>query len=273
MNIQSWLIESTQLLNNAGVETARLDSLILLEHILQKSREWILGHTEHKLLSKQLYKLSNVRALRASHLPLAYIIGSKEFYGRDFFVTHDTLIPRPESEAIIDLLKTVQSLTNINTIIDVGTGSGCLLITAGLETPNTHLIGLDIGIATLKVARKNARVHNIAARFVQSDLLLAAPTMPKTRQYVIIANLPYVPTATNVSKEVLTEPAIAIFSGTDGLNCMRQFWGQVADLKHKPRAIITESLTDQHTSITELSEAAGFKLRQTSDLAQLFVPN
>lgn len=269
--IASWLKETTTYLKMAGVTSARLDAIILLEAVLQKNREWILAHDDYKLSPHEATLLNNFVSMRKEHVPLAYIVGSKEFYGREFLVTPDTLIPRPESEAIIDTLKKVSQQHEINTAIDIGTGSGCLAITAKKELPDIHATGVDISESALKIARKNARKHNVQIQWKQANLMKdELPKMPKTRPYIIIANLPYVPDNLITSEEITKEPALALFSGKDGLNHYRALFRQLKTRTNKPFAVITESLASQHTALNNFAINAGYQPQATTDLVQLF---
>src|SRR5690606_357890 len=138
--ISSWLQENTKILADAGIDSAHLDCRILLETVLQKSRTWLAAHVDEMLLAEDHKKLDTFITQRKNRVPLAYIIGSKEFYGRLFLVNESVLIPRPESEAMIEVLKEVMSekwmvdsrqmsTPKLPTIYDIGTGSGCLAIT------------------------------------------------------------------------------------------------------------------------------------------------
>lgn len=280
ITIQEWLQKNTRALENTGIESARLDCLLLLESELKKSREWILAHSDTELDSNVEQKLNKMCARRQTRQPLAYIIGSKEFYGHDFFVNKDVLIPRPESEAIIELLKEVvlseqwrvdseKPTTNHQppTIIDIGTGSGCLAITAKLEFPDLHVIATDVSDAALSVARKNAKTLHADIEFKKSDLLSSLPPLHSS---IYLANLPYVPNNLITSEEITKEPAEALFSGSDGLDHYQRFWQQIEGLKNKPRAVIIESLKQQHPPMIELAQNAGYHLATTNTLCQLY---
>lgn len=272
--ISSWLKERTATLSRAGVATARLDCLVLLERVLQKDRAWIAAHDDEPIDDSLIKRLDTFVAQRVARTPLAYIVGSKEFYGRDFFVTEDVLIPRPESEAMIELLldfAASQPSPDINTIIDIGTGSGCLAITAKLALPDVHVTGIDISEAALRVAQKNARGHKAQIQWRHLNLLAdGLPAMPKTRPYVVLANLPYVPNGLITSTEITKEPEIALFSGEDGLDHYRALGAALKEAYKKPFAVITESLTSQHVTLAEILADAGYQLQATNTLAQLF---
>lgn len=269
-SISSWLREGEKHLREVGVESARLDCLLLLEDELGKPREWILAHSEQELSLHEQANLDKKVARRIKREPLAYILGSKEFYGRNFYVNEHVLIPRPESEAIIELLRSLPTIHyELPTIFDVGTGSGCLAITAKLLFPTTHVTALDISTDALKVARKNARTHGVQIQFRQLDIFKELPKMPKTRPYAMLVNLPYVPDNLITSDEITKEPTQAIFSGKDGMNHYREFWEQIAQLKNKPVYIITESLATQHQQMSQLA-AAHYRATKVKDLVQLF---
>jgi len=194
MTINSWLYRTTKQFMNAGIGTARLDALILLEDTVQKDRTWLLAHPEVNLTSTQLATLRKLQSRRAQHIPIAYVRGFSEFYRRKFIITPAVLEPRPESEAMIDTLKQlVTQLAKPMSIIDMGTGSGALGITASLETDSDIAVTLsDIDRRALSVAAKNASLHHVAVKLVESDLWLKL--MP-SHYDVVLANLPYVPSS------------------------------------------------------------------------------
>lgn len=269
--IQAWLRESTTKLKAAGVESARLDCLLLLEHTLEKSRDWLLAHDDETLTPEQTANLDKKVSQRQKRTPLAYIIGAKEFYGRSFLVNESVLIPRPESESIIELIKETSKATDINTVFDIGTGSGCLAITIKKELPDIHVTGIDISGAALQVAKKNARQLTAQIQWKQLDIEEdSLPPMPKTRPYVIVANLPYVPEGLITSPEITQEPGIALFSGADGLDHYRTLWQKISAAKNKPFAIITESLEGQHAALQHMAAAAGYQVSATQGLVQQF---
>jgi release factor glutamine methyltransferase len=267
--INQWLKHATEVLTLAGVESARLDNLILLETVLKKQRDWLLAHNDEILDSSQLKKLNTFLTQREQRTPLAYIIGSKEFYGRKFIVTPDVLIPRPESEYIIDILKEILQTTNhhLQTILDVGTGSGCLAITAKLEFPEAKVFALDISKPALKIAKLNAQKLGADIKLKKSDLFSSISDIKST---ILLANLPYVPSNLITSDEILKEPSGALFSGDDGMDHYHKFWQQIQDLKNKPAHILTESLESQHGTMVDLAKVACYKLQDTKVLIQHF---
>jgi release factor glutamine methyltransferase len=271
MNISEWIRQSTAELVGRGIETARLDSLVLLEDAVNKDRSWLIAHPEYQLSNKELDVLRRFVNKRARREPLAYVRGKSEFYGREFVVTPDTLIPRPESETIVELAKQVTTIHDLNTIVDVGTGSGCLAVTLKLELPDLHVLGIDISPEALSIARKNARKYGVSIRWERGDVLKGLPRMPKTRPYAVVANLPYVPDGLITSPEITKEPSMALFSGEDGLRHYRALFSSLGNLPTPAQFVITESLQSQHQAVALLGHSAGYKLAETSDLVQVFI--
>jgi release factor glutamine methyltransferase len=266
VRIDSFLSSSTQTLTVAGIASARLDVLILLEDTLQVDRARILAHPERELSTEDLHKLQTALAERATHTPLAYIRGHAPFYGRDFMVNHDVLVPRPESEAMITILQQLEVQSAQARIADVGTGSGCLGITAALELPDSAVWLLDIDAAALTVARTNTERLSAAVTLAQQDLLAHSDGQFD----IILANLPYVPDNYAINAAAGFEPKLALFAGADGLDLYRRFWEQLKAMQTKPAHILTESLLEQHPAVHTLAEDAGYTFIQANGLIQHF---
>lgn len=266
MNIQTWLRQTQQFLEKAGISTARLDALVLLEDALNKNRTHLLAHPEFVMTDEQVSVLSTQIKRRAQHEPLAYIRGKTEFYGRDFIITSAVLEPRPESETIIELLKTLP-LSNNQRIADIGTGSGALGITAALELPTNTVDLIEIDDAAIEVAKMNVVLHTTKLNVIKSDLLTGSQ-----RAYgVLLCNLPYVPDNFTINQAAMNEPKIAIFGGEDGLDLYRRLFDQLQVLDLKPTYILTESLPTQHTKLAQVAYDAGFRLQTDEDFIQVFV--
>jgi release factor glutamine methyltransferase len=263
-----WLEQATRLLDASGVPSARLDALILLEDATKKDRAYLLAHPEHPVHSSALYGLNKLLERRASHEPLAYIRGKSEFYGRTFMVDHATLQPRPETEAMIVLLRTL-TLPKQPRIIDIGTGSGILAITAKLELPNARVVATDISPAALVVAQKNAKLLKAAVTFHQGDLLAAVPApLFKMPCSLLLANLPYVPDSYVVNEAARHEPVSALFGGQDGLDLYRQLFGQLST--HRATYVMTESLENQHQVLAAIARQVHYHQIAVLGLVQLF---
>lgn len=267
MNVNEWLTNSTNQLKAVGVSSARLDALVLLEDVAQKDRSWLLAHPDYDLAKELVSKLASKVERRAKHEPLAYIRAKSEFYGREFLVTPDTLEPRPETETMIDLLKKVYKVEPC-TVVDVGTGSGCIAITIKLEIPETTVIATEINDAALKIARQNAKKLEADVTFHEGNLLETV----KTKIDILLCNLPYVPDSHTINEAAMFEPKVAIFGGSDGLDLYRELFDQIGQLKKQPSYILTESLPFQHEDLAKIAHKAGYKVTKTEDFIQVFRP-
>jgi len=265
MNVGQFLQTATKKLTDSGIQTARLDALVLLEDTLNVDRSLLIAHPETEISTPTEVKLNNKIVQRSQHLPLAYIRGKTEFYGRQFTVNDYVLVPRPETEAIIDLLLKIKPWPK--KIADIGTGSGCIGITAALEL-NASCDLYDISQKALDVAKKNADKLNASVRTFRSDLL--SDLSDRNEYEVILANLPYVPDDYKINQAAGHEPQLALFAGADGMDLYRKFWEQISRFSTKPRHVITESFPDQHPLNTDLADKAGFIIVDTLDFAQNF---
>jgi release factor glutamine methyltransferase len=205
----------------------RLEAQFLLKHFLKYSSADLVIKGETKIPKQIFSKLLTALEQRKQDYPLAYILGSHEFFGREFVVNENVLIPRPETEELVDyVLNKVIDQSNKNKLLDLGTGSGCIAITCKLEQVNLEVWAADISEDALKIAKKNAELLKSPVNFVKSDLLLNSQ-ISQCFWSVIIANLPYV--RTNVkTPELQYEPALALFSGTEGLDHYRNLAKQVS---------------------------------------------
>lgn len=265
MRISEWLQTAEAQLSEAGISTARLDCLVLLSDELERDKSWLLSHPEHELQGSEIEDLNTKIVQRCQHAPLAYLRGHAEFYGRKFVVNEHTLVPRPETETMIELVKALD-LPAVTTILDVGTGSGCIAITAALELPSARVSACDIDADCLRTARANAEKLHADVTPLQSDLLDRTKACD-----VILANLPYVPDNFQINTAATHEPQHALFGGPDGLDLYRRMFEQIKANNWKPRYILTESLPPQHEALAAIAKAAGFTLQQTDDFIQVFI--
>ena len=221
MNISTWLIQATKQLKAIGITSARLDAELILANTLRKNRTYLHAHLDEEIDPRRVDIAEARLSLRLDRVPLAYILGCKEFYGRKFTVSPAVLVPRPESEEIAP-----------KTLLDVGTGSGCLGITAALERPSLRVILSDISPRAIKIAEKNA--GNLQARVtVQQQSLLSGQIEPVD---YIFANLPYVDQSWDVSPELRHEPAEALFAADNGLQLIE------ALIEQAPRHLTADGL-------------------------------
>lgn len=260
--------QAVRQLNEASISTARLDVLVLLEDCTSHDRAYLLAHPELQLSDAAIATLEQQIKRRADHEPLAYIRGRTEFYGREFIINSHVLEPRPESETIIELLKALP-LATVTTVIDVGTGSGALAITAALELPDIQTMAIDIDAECLKVARQNSEHHNAGVKIVQGDLL--SPLVgSQPDKYALLCNLPYVPESFHINQAATHEPPLAIFGGPDGLAVYRKLFKQISDLQIKPLYVITESMPPQHEQLIALAAVHSYAVWRQDDFVHVF---
>ncbi|HYG84193.1 MAG TPA: peptide chain release factor N(5)-glutamine methyltransferase [Verrucomicrobiae bacterium] len=250
--VNQWLAEATAALQVAGITSARLDAELLLANELDVNRSWLLAHnTEQVTVSSILY---TQLARRVQREPLAYITGHKEFYGFDFQVTPAVLIPRPETEALVDFVKNLQPE---GAIVDVGTGSGCIAVSLALTCPQAVVHAIDSSQEALEIATKNAQQLQAAITFHRSNLLsnYRGPT-----PHIIVANLPYVDPSWERSPETKFEPKTALFADQNGLQLMFALLHQAAELLPLGGSIILEADPRQFPALQEEATNLGFSL-------------
>jgi len=203
---------------NGVSESAALDAQLLLAHILGRSRTWVLAHPEVELTSEQTRRLEDGMARLLLGEPLPYVLGRWEFYGADFVVTPAVLIPRPETELLVETaLVWLRANPGRRLAADVGSGSGCIAVSLAARSDDLCVLASDISLAALYVAQDNARRLGVAGRVhcMQSNLLPAVAS----KFDLICANLPYIPTATLAGLRVAQwEPRLALDGGADGLD-------------------------------------------------------
>jgi len=226
-SIAEAILQGAHKLRTAGVPEARREAGSLLAHVLDRDRSFILTHAEDVLDRQHLELFHRYLDRRADGEPSQYITGHQEFFGLDFEVNRDVLIPRPETELLIETALKLLQDTRDPFICDVGTGSGCIAITLAHELPSARVIAVDISPAAIAVANRNAERHAVAGRldFVVSDCLaaLAGPTAPSFD--LIVSNPPYVSDRelAGLQREVREfEPHAALAAGEDGLAVIRR---------------------------------------------------
>jgi release factor glutamine methyltransferase len=266
--IKDWLSSASQQLSEAEISSARLDSEIILASVLQKSRTYLHAHDNDLLSEGDSETASAHLKMRLNRVPIAYIIGYKDFYGRSFCVTTDTLVPRPESEDIITILKERYTSTGAKNsrFIDIGTGSGCLGITAKLEIPELDVTLADISPAALAVAAQNATALNANVKTLQSDLLASYPY----KADYIIANLPYVDITWRCSPETKHEPSLALFADDSGFDLINKLIEQTYDHLAPGGLLLLESDARQHTAIVHKTKSHGLLHIETRGLITCF---
>jgi len=248
----------------AHTDSPRLTAEVLLAHTLNVSRAQLLAHPERELSEAEQLQFTIAVQRAAEGEPLAYILGHKEFHGLDFLVNQHVLVPRPETELLVDLAveflstRVREGISSELKVLDVGTGSGCIAVTLAVKRPQANVTALDISEEALAVAQENAARHGVAQRvtFAKSDLLTALRQLP-THFHLITANLPYIATdearALPVSRH---EPLLALDGGPDGLLWVRRLLVDAPRHLHAGGLLLLEIGHTQGQAAQTLAQAA-----------------
>jgi release factor glutamine methyltransferase len=284
-DIRSALREAIAQLDRSHVPSAPLAAELLLMHTLGQDRTWLYAHPEHILDARQREKYFSLVAQRASGVPTQYLTGYQEFWGLDFEVTPDVLIPRPETEHVVEVALDRLAITpcakcaersTAFRIVDVGTGSGCIAVSLANELPEARIIATDISASSVAVARRNAARHAVESRieFVECNLLegLLPGAKPDGGSFdLIVSNPPYIGRneARTLPVEVGNhEPESALFAGETGLEMYAPLIKQAAKLLRQGGALVLEL---GHNSADHVSILLGTRVWNhvsiTNDLA------
>jgi len=258
------LAHARRVLVAAGIDDgeAAADAEVLARHVLSWDRAKLLTHADDPLPPTFDSRFQDLLARRAAREPMAYIVGYREFWGRDFEVTPAVLIPRPETEIIIEeAIEEARGGQRCDTIVDVGTGSACLAITLALEFPAAHVVATDVSADALVVARRNAVAHGVGSRiaFIECDLLEGL----EARADLIVSNPPYVSSTEegHLQPEVdRYEPHAALFAGPDGLGAIARLL-QTASAHLAPGGLlVVEFGFGQEAGVRALALRAGWRV-------------
>ncbi len=258
------ILGATQALARAGVPEARREARSLLAFTLGRDRGFIITHAEESVSPNDLERFRQVVERRAAGEPLQYITGQQQFFNLDFEVTRDVLIPRPETELLVELALDLLKVTADQTIIcDVGTGSGCVAISILKNSPKARAVATDISLAALQVAQRNATRHGVIARLalVASDCFSAfIDAKPFT---MIVSNPPYVADHElgKLQREVGEhEPRLALSAGAEGLAMIRRLLADAAPFLPPGGYLLFEIGFDQKEGITRLIDRRVWEL-------------
>lgn len=240
--------------------SSALDAQLLLAHILDVDRAYVLAYGERALKPEQADQYRRLVNRAASGEPLAYILGKRAFFDRDFVVTPDVLIPRPETEGMVErALAWIRAHKPDAHAIDVGTGSGAIAISVAANARACEMHASDVSAAALVVARRNAELHDLADRvtFWEGDLL--TPVIEQGLRFdVILANLPYIPHEVIAGLDINVrdfEPDVALDGGGDGLDLIRRLLDQIQAAGNPDALVLLEIGADQGAAALELARA------------------
>jgi len=264
-SIAELLRESGRELESVGVPEARREVGSLLSFILGKDRTYLISHAEDEVDENSLDRFREFVQRRASGEPLQYITGVQDFYGREFCVTRAVLIPRPETELLVEAALQIVGDSGAPFICDVGTGSGCIGVTLLCEIVYARAVAIDKSSAALEIAKLNAQNHSVADRtlFVVSDCFDSIDS--RDHQFdLIVSNPPYVDWSAlaGLQREVRDhEPLVALSPGPDGLSVIRRLIDEASAFIKPNGHMIMEIGFSQGQAVTELVQSSAWSLR------------
>ena len=248
---------------------ARLDARVLAAHVFEVDAAWLIAHDTDPLSGDQITRFQALLQRRLAGEPIAYITGQREFYGREFHVTPDVLIPRPETELLVELALARIPPDQAVAVLELGTGSGCIAVTLALERPNARITAIDRSQTALAVARLNASLLNARVEFLASDWFAA---LGRRKFGLIVGNPPYVAAADpHLGRgDVRFEPPTAIASGREGLDDIQRIIHSACSHLHPAGGLLLEHAYNQGDATRLMLQAAGFtSLHTWRDLAEI----
>tara|TARA_B100000902_G_scaffold388565_1_gene434412 strand:+ start:655 stop:1497 length:843 start_codon:yes stop_codon:yes gene_type:complete len=270
MNIQKAIIEGSNILKNQSINTAQLDAEILMTKVIGKDKKYLILNNSKKLNNYKLNLYKRLIKERANRKPIAYLTNKKFFWKYEFFVTEDALIPRPDTEILIEKVLDVTKNKNKISVLDIGVGSGCVLLTILKEKKNFLGTGIDISKKCLNICKINANkleLHN-RVKFFKSDV----DKFTLGKYDLIVSNPPYVNKSDikYLERDVANfEPKLALDGGLDGLSEIRKVVRKSSELIKKNGKLILEIGFNQKDKIINLLREKGFYINSISkDLAK-----
>ncbi len=236
---------------------ARLEAQVLYAHALGVERAWLIGHDRDVLTPVQAAAVASLVERRLAGEPVAYLLGEREFYGRSFRITPDVLIPRPDTELLLEQALSRLPRDATYNILDIGVGSGVVAISLALERPLCRLTGVDYSAAALNVARSNAASLGVAVEFLESDAYAA---LGERRFHFVVGNPPYIAAADPhlTQGDLRYEPRLALASGADGLDLIRRLVAEAPAHLESGGGLLLEHGWDQAGAVRDLLSRAGF---------------
>jgi len=269
MNIQSAVTEGTNILKNRSILSAKLDSEILMAKALDKKREYIILNNDEIIKEQNLEYFKKLVQERATRKPIAYLLNKKYFWNSEFYVNKNTLIPRPDTEIILEQILKFTKNKNYLNILDIGVGSGCILLSVLKERKNFYGTGIDISRNSLDICKMNAKKLLLERRvkFFKSDV----DKFAIGKYDLIVSNPPYIKTSDlkYLESDVIKfEPKLALDGGLDGLSVIRKVIKKSSELLKKNGKFILEIDFDQKNKVIKLLKNKGFFINSTvKDLA------
>jgi release factor glutamine methyltransferase len=265
MDIQTAIINGTKVLKHKQISTARLDSEILMMKVIGKDRKYIILNNDKNLKSEKINEFEGLIKERSNRKPIAYLTNTKQFWKYEFQVTDDTLIPRPDSEILIEEVLKFSKNKNRISVLDIGVGSGCLLISILKERKNFYGTGIDINKNCLNISKINAKMLNVDNRikFYKTDV----DKFVLGKYDLIVSNPPYIKKykIKYLERDVAKfEPTLALDGGLDGLSEIRKVILKSSELIKKNGKFILEIGFNQKNKIIKLLKEKGFYINSVS---------
>lgn len=273
VSVADKLQEAIELLRAASVETPSLDAQLLMAHTLSCSRLDVIAHPERQLAGDESDALDTMLHRRAGREPLAYILGSREFHGLEMSVTRDVLVPRPETEVLVEEVA-MRLRGRACAIAEVGAGSGAVSVALAVELPRVTIYATEISAAAAKVARANSEKHQVSEKVsvLIGDMLEPVAALGPTFD-AVVSNPPYIPSGEidGLEPEVRDyEPRQALDGGPDGLAAYRRLFPDSLGLLRGGGFVAVEVGMGQAEAVRRIAANAGFgKLRIARDLASV----
>jgi release factor glutamine methyltransferase len=263
MNIENILNQGVAILKNNNIPNPYLDSEILLSKSINKDKKYIILNSKEILNNKQLDNFNNLIDRRKNGEPIAHLTNKKEFWKDEFYVNEDVLIPRPDTELIIEqVLKTYSGQSQLQ-VLDIGTGSGCILLSIIKERPNFYGTGIDISKKSIKVSKINAKLLNLTNRvkFIHS----CVDNFNIGKYDIIVSNPPYIELLSlkYLEKDVVNfEPKLALSGGFDGFSKIRKVINKASTLIKKNGKFILEIGFNQKNKVKNILKEKGFYINK-----------
>ena len=270
MNIRSAIIEGTSILKDKSIDSAKLDSEILLASAIKREREYLILNNDQNIKDENLEYYQKLITKRSFREPIAYLTNKKNFWNYKFLVTKDTLIPRPDTEVIVEQILKITKFKTKMKILDIGVGSGCILLTILKERKNFYGVGVDISKKCLNISKINAKNLKVSSRvkFFKTDV----DKFAQGKYDLIVSNPPYIKKLDlkYLEKDVINfEPKLALDGGLDGLSEIRKVIKKSSELIKKNGKFILEIGFDQKNKVINLLKDKGFYINSISkDLAK-----
>lgn len=263
MNIANTLNKAVYDLNQFDINQANLDSEIILSHVIKKDRKYIILNSKERLNKEKIKRFNKLIDRRKKGEPVAYLINKKEFWNETFYVNKNVLIPRPDTELIIEQVVKSYSKNSRSSVLDIGTGSGCILLTILKERPNFYGTGIDISKKSIIVSKYNAKMLKLSNRvkLYNSDV----DNFNNGKYDIIVSNPPYIKfkSLKYLEKNVVNfEPKLALNGGSDGFSETRKVISKAAVLIKKNGKLFLEIGFNQKIKVIEILKKEGFYINK-----------